>query len=148
MSSEQTRVAPAATDDRPRSMRLRVSLPHRILVEEEATKVVAEAQDGSFGLLPRHIDFVAGLVPGILSYWPLDGHERFLAVDEGMLVKVGHQVLVSVRSAITGDDLETLRETVQTEFIDLDEHARAARSALARLEAGVVRRFFELQREV
>jgi F-type H+-transporting ATPase subunit epsilon len=128
-------------------MRLRVSLPDRIVVDEETTKVVAEAQNGHFGLLPRHIDFVAGLVPGILSYWPADGRERFLAIDEGTLVKLERLVLVSVRNAIPGDDLETLRDTVRTQFVELDERRRAARSALARLEAGVVRRLIELRKE-
>lgn len=145
---QKSRDAGAAAAAAPaRSMRLRVSLPDRIVVDEETTKVVAEAQNGHFGLLPRHIDFVAGLVPGIFSYWPLDGRERYLAIDEGTLVKVEQLVLVSVRSAIPGDDLETLQQTVQAQFVDLDEHRRAARSALARLEAGVLRRLIELREE-
>ena len=131
----------------PKTMQLRVTLPDRVLVEEDTTKIVAEAHNGAFGMLPRHIDFVTALVPSILSYW-VNGEERFLAVDEGMRVKVGDAVLVSVRDAVPGADLETLRDTVQSRFIELDEHARAARSALARLEAGVVRRFIELRQEI
>jgi F-type H+-transporting ATPase subunit epsilon len=37
-------------------MRLRVFLPERILIDQEVTKVVAEAENGSFGILPKHID--------------------------------------------------------------------------------------------
>lgn len=134
----------ASADD---TMHLRVWLPERVLVDEPSDKVVAEAVNGSFGVLPRHIDFVAALVPGILSFWDADGRERFVAVDEGVLVKAGRDLLVSVRDAVVGKDLESLRETVQEQFIELDEHARAARSALARLEAGVVRSFIELRQE-
>lgn len=130
------------------TMQLRVSLPERILIDEQSNKIVAEAQNGCFGLLPRHIDFVAALVPGVLIFWTLDGQERFLAIDEGMLVKCDQSVLVSVRNAVIGEDLESLRDIVQSQFVELDEHARAARSALARLEAGVVRRFIELRQEV
>ena len=49
-------------------MRLKVLLPTKILIDEEVTKVVAEAEDGSFCILPRHIDFVSALVPGIFSF--------------------------------------------------------------------------------
>ena len=45
-------------------MRLRVFLPMKILIDQEVTKVVAEAENGSFGILPKHIDFVAALAPG------------------------------------------------------------------------------------
>jgi len=137
----------ADRDPAPRTMRLKLSLPERLLVDQRSGQLVAEAENGSFGILPRHVDFVAALVPGILSFWDADGRERFVAVDEGVLVKAGDEVLVAVRDAVLGEDLESLRATVRERFIELDEHARAARSALARLEAGVVRRFIELRQE-
>lgn len=127
------------------SMRLQILLPAEILVEEEVLSIVAEAQNGAFGMLPRHIDFVAALVPGILSYVNLDEQERFVGTDHGTLVKHGREVLVSTRSAVPGDDLGRLREMVEEKFLELDDHERSARSALARLEAGVVRHFIKLE---
>ena len=44
---------------------------------------------------PGHIDMVAALAPGILSYTVHDGREEFLGTDEGILVKNGPEVLVS-----------------------------------------------------
>lgn len=126
---------------RPGTLRLRVFLPRETLLDEPARKVVAEAEDGSFGLLPRHIDYVAALVPGILIYVTGEGEERFLAVDEGTLVKVGAEVRVSVLNAVAGTDLEALERTVEESFLALAEHEREARSALARLEAGTLRGF-------
>jgi F-type H+-transporting ATPase subunit epsilon len=128
-------------------MRLKVFLPTEILVDEDVRKVIAQATNGSFALLPRHIDFVAMLVPSVLIYTGHDGGERFLGIDEGILVKHGADVRVSTRKAVRGDDLGALREVVRKDIVELDEHERAARSALARLEAGVIRRFVELQRE-
>ncbi len=49
-------------------MKLKILLPTEIMLDEEVTKVTAEAGNGSFCLLPRHIDFVAALVPGLLSF--------------------------------------------------------------------------------
>jgi F-type H+-transporting ATPase subunit epsilon len=126
-------------------LRLRVFLPTETLVDEPARKVIAEAEDGAFCLLPRHVDFATALVPGILIFVDADGEERLLAVDEGSLVKAGEEVRVSVFNAIAGADLGRLRQTVDETFLALDEHEREARSALARLEAGTLRGFVELE---
>lgn len=125
-------------------MRLKVLLPTMVLVDEAVSKVIAEAENGSFCLLPRHVDFVTALAPGILSYWTPAG-ERFLAVDEGTLVKVGRQVLVSTRNAVAHASLEALRLKITEEFHAHDEHERQTRTALARLEAAALQRFLELE---
>ena len=127
-------------------MRLTVLLPTEILVDEEVAKVVAEAQNGSFCLLPRHIDFVAALVPGLLSFVKtMEGAEEFLAADEGLLVKCGPQVLVSTRQAGRGGELGLLRETVEKTFKVLTDQEKRARTALANLEANFIRRFLKLE---
>ena len=97
-------------------------------------------------MLPRHIDFVAPLAPGLLSFVDAGGEERFLAVDEGMLVKHGTEVLVSTRQAVQGADLGTLRQTIGQEFRQLEDREKLTRTALARLESQIVRRFMELSR--
>ena len=126
-------------------MQLKVLLPTETLVDQKVKKVVAEAANGSICLLPRHIDFVAALVPGIFSYTTEDGIEHFLAVDQSTLVKCAAQVLVSTLNAVPGMDLANLKTTIEKTFIDLDEKERSARTALARLEAGTIRRFMELE---
>jgi F-type H+-transporting ATPase subunit epsilon len=126
-------------------MKLKVLLPDQVLVDEEAAKVVAEAENGSFCLLPRHVDFAAALSPGILIFVDQQGREVFLALDEGVLVKQGAEVLVSSRWGVRGDKLGELRQLVDRQFSELDEHEVKARSAMAKIEAGFVRRFLELQ---
>jgi len=107
-------------------------------------KVIAEAENGSFCLLPRHLDFVAALPPGILIFESAEGNEEFIAVDEGTLVKVGREVLVSTRNAVRSSELGTLKQIVEQEFRVLDDREKMARSASAKLEADLVRRFIEL----
>jgi F-type H+-transporting ATPase subunit epsilon len=126
-------------------MHLKVLVPTEVLVDEAVVKVIAEAQNGAFCLLPRHIDFVAALVPGILCFCPKEGQERYAAVDEGILVKCGAEVLVSTLNGVQGTDLDRLKDLVDETFLELDEHERKARTALARLEAGTLRGFIELQ---
>ncbi len=130
---------------KPQKINLKVLLPGEKLVEAEVAKVVAEAENGSFCLLPRHIDFVAALPPGILYFETIKGEEEYMAVDEGVLVKAGPDVMVSVGNAVWGVPLGKLRETVENQYRTLDERQKSARSAVARLEAGLVRRFIELQ---
>lgn len=129
----------------PDCMHLEVLLPTRVLVDEPVTRLVAEAENGSFGLLPRHVDFVAALRPGILIYSDATGAEHFLGIDEGILVKRAEEVMVSTLNAVPGQDLQSLRATVRQRYVELDEGQKQARSVLTRLEVGVVRRFLELQ---
>ncbi len=126
-------------------MRLRVLLPTEVLLDVEVTKVIAEAENGFFCLLPRHVDFVAALVPGILYYTTSPGEERLAAVDQGTLVKCGDEVLVSVLGAVAGKDLGALQTQVEASFRVVEEEERRARSALARLEAATLRGLFDAE---
>ncbi|GBE13169.1 F0F1 ATP synthase subunit epsilon [bacterium BMS3Bbin14] len=129
-------------------MRLKVLLPFRVfIVKEDVIRIVAETSQGSFGLLPHRLDCVAVLAPGILTYESESEGEVYVAVDEGVLVKTGPEVLVSVRNAFGGSELGTMRAAVEREFRDLDEREIGMRSVLARLESGFVRRFMEFHHE-
>ena len=125
-------------------MRLEVITPTAVCLDIDVRRIVAEAPEGSFGVLPNHGDFVTDLVPGILVFEPEDGSDRFVALHSGTLVKCGAHVRAAVQGAIRGDDLGWLRERVETEFRQQDEDERAARAAMAMLEANMIRRFRDL----
>ena len=128
-------------------MTLKVLLPYQVFAKiEGVTRIVAETQQGSFGLLPRRLDCVAILEAGILIYQTETENETYLAVDEGVLVKAGGEVLVSVRNAISGMSLGQLRVAIEREFININEGEKQVRAVLARLESGFVRRFAEYHR--
>ena len=71
--------------------------------------------------MPHRLDCAAALAPGILTYETEAEDEVYLAVDQGVLVKAGMDVLISVRNAIGGTDLDKLHEAVKQEFLDVDE---------------------------
>jgi len=126
----------------PTLMSLSVLLPFGIFAKKTGvSRIVAETREGSFGLLPHRLDCVAALTPGILIYETESDGECFVAVDEGVLVKTGLDVLVSVRQALAGTDLGQLRDSVEQEFLNLDEHEQSVRLAMAKLETGFLRRF-------
>jgi len=129
-------------------MNLKVLLPFQIFADKTGvSRIVAETHEGSFGILPQRLDCVAALAPGILTYETEADGEVFVAVDEGVLVKTGADVLVSVRRAFDGKDLGPLRAAVEQEFLTLDENERSMRSVMDKLETGFLRRFATLQHE-
>jgi F-type H+-transporting ATPase subunit epsilon len=126
-------------------MNLKVLLPSRIFLDlKRVSRIVAETREGSFGLLPHRLDCVAALVPGILAY-TLGDDIAYLAVDQGVLVKSGANVMVSVRQAIQGTTLSELHETVKREYLSLDRQERDVRAAVARMESALLGRFAEFQ---
>jgi F-type H+-transporting ATPase subunit epsilon len=127
-------------------MNCKILLPSEVFLNKEVTKVVAEADNGRFCLLPQHIDFVASLVPGVLIIVSTEGQEEFYAIDQGVLTKVGSNVKVSTRNVLRIPDLGQLKGIVEERFKTLDDKEKAARTAAARLEADLVRRFMELRK--
>ncbi len=125
-------------------MKLKILVPNKVFLEENIEKVNAEAKNGAFGLLSEHIDFVTVLAPSILSYHSQGGEEVFIAIDEGILVKCGQEVLVSTGRAVKDADLERLQQTVEEEFRQLNEQQKMTRTAIARLESGLARGILEM----
>ena len=132
----------------PTLINLKVLLPFEVFAEKiGVSRIVAETREGSFGLLPHRLDCVAALAPGILVYETEAEGEVYMAVDEGVLVKTGLDVLVSVRNAIGGTDLGELRDSVEREFQDLNEREQGVRSVMAKMESGFIRRMVGFHHE-
>ncbi len=129
-------------------MHLKILLPDQVYADlNGVTRMVAETSTGSFGILPRRLDCVAAIVPGIIMYAIGTETETYVAVDQGMLVKTGPDVLISVRRAIGGKDLGQLHALMQQEFQTLNENEKNARAATEKLESGFMSRFARVQHE-
>ena len=121
-------------------MNLKVLLPFQVLLEAQGvTRIVAETKNGSFGLWPKRLDGAAVLVPGIVTYEAEVGGEQYVAVDQGVLVKTGKIVMVSVRDAVVGGDLGKLRQLVEERFLEIDADERKIRTLLAKMEGDIIR---------
>jgi F-type H+-transporting ATPase subunit epsilon len=125
-------------------MNLKVLLPFQILVhQKDVLRIIVDTREGSFGLLPHRLDCVAALVPGILMYESIGAKTKYLAVDEGVLVKSGAEVLISVRRAIAGINLRELHEAVKREFLLLEQREQEVRAALSKMQAAFIGGFAE-----
>ena len=158
-SSMSSSLGDATTADGPdehpdgSAMRLEVITPATVVVDVPATKVSAETTAGWHTLLCRHVDVVATLLPGLLSYVAAadaaDGpdSEHLVAIDGGLLVKRGRFVRVVVGQAAPGDDVLELQRALRSSFAAAQDAERRARTAIDRLEADAIRRLMELERE-
>ena len=127
-------------------MTLKVLLPFEVFVDEnDISRLVVETVQGSFGLLPKRLDCVAALVPGILSFTDQAQNEVFVALDAGVLVKTGRDVVISVRHALRGTDLAQLHAAIEQQFLTQDAQQEAMRAAMSKLETGFIRRFASLR---
>jgi F-type H+-transporting ATPase subunit epsilon len=127
-------------------MNLKVLIPFQIVVQQtDVSRIIAETREGSFGLHPHRLDCVAALVPGILVYESKGANASYIAVDEGVLVKSGAEVLISVRRAIGGANLRELHEAVKREFLLLEQREKEVRAALSKMQAALLGRFAEYQ---
>jgi len=122
-------------------MNLKILLPHKVFADEHRVlRIVAMTHEGAFGILPNRLDCIASLSAGILVFETEDADEVYVALDEGVLVKTGFDVLVSVRNAMGGLPLEQLRTTIEQEFMQFDEEEQKLRSVLAKMESGFIQR--------
>ena len=129
-------------------MNLRILLPFGVFADKsDVMRVVADTTDGSYGLLPHRLDCVAALVPGILTYEAKDSGTVYVGIDQGVLVKAGAQVTVSVRRAMGGSDLGQLKDAVERDFLKLDEQERNVRNAVEKMESSLMGRMAEFEND-
>ena len=124
------------------AINLKILLPTSIFLEESVEKIKGEGLEGEFCLKPKHIDYATALIPGIFSYVSTTGKEHFLAIDHGILVKQGTNVMIATRRTVAGD-LGQLNKEVGKMLLEREEREKQSRSAVARLEIGFIKRFLE-----
>lgn len=110
------------------------------------SKVSCDTTAGSLTILPKHLDCTAELTPSILSYVS-EGKESFIAVDGGILLKMGDAVSVSTNFAVFENDLDKLKETVRTEFKKRTEDIKKSNTSIFAYEAALARLILELKKK-
>jgi F-type H+-transporting ATPase subunit epsilon len=122
-------------------MKLTIVTPTEVIAEvDPVIHVRAEDATGSFGILPRHADFLTVLTVSVLVYRGEDRRERFVAVRGGVLtVSERRRVEVFTREAVAGDDLRSLERDVLDRFRRAAAAEQEAALGLNRLEGALLR---------
>ena len=122
-------------------MRLRITTPLSVVVDEDGILALrAEDATGSFGILPRHADFLTSLAVSIVSWRSENETQHYCAVRGGVLsVNAGRDIAIATREAVTGDDIATLDQTILGRFrVDI-ETERTERVESTRLQLNAIR---------
>ena len=128
-------------------IQLKILLPYKVFAEiKNVKKIVVETSVGSYGILPGRLDCTAALVTGILMYETDSEGEKYIAVNDGILIKAGSDVMISVRNAIGNAPLGKLREVVEKDMMQLDDLEINARTVMAKLETGFLRNFQKIRK--
>jgi F-type H+-transporting ATPase subunit epsilon len=122
-------------------MRLRITTPLTVVVDEDGILALrAEDATGSFGILPRHADFLSSLVVSVVSWQSGNETRHYCAVRGGVLfVNAGRDIAIATREAVTGDDLATLDQTILGRFCVDIETERTERVESTRLQLNAIR---------
>lgn len=122
-------------------MKLRIITPLSVVVDEDGVLALrAEDASGSFGILPRHADFLTSLVISVVSWKSTDGTRHYCAVRRGVLsVTAGRDIAIATREAVTGNDLATLDQTVLGRFRADIETERTEHVESTRLQLNAIR---------
>ena len=122
-------------------MRLRITTPLAIVVDEDAVQIVtAEDASGGFGVQPHHADFLTSLAVGVVSWRDSAGARHYCAVHGGVLtVTDGQEVDITTREAIAGEDLATLDQAILDRFDADDAAEQAGRIDSTKLQLQAIR---------
>ena len=125
-------------------MRVRIIVPGKLFLDQEVDKITAPGAEGSFQILPRHIDVVWTLQSGILIV-TTGKKDTYFAINQGVLVKEKDLVQISSYQVVESASLEELQETVEKNFRNLDEEEEKLSRILDKLEADTLIRLAELE---
>ncbi len=93
---------------------LEVVTPEKVLVSQEVDMVIAPGTEGEFGVLPGHINFLSGIVPGELRYNVGDSKE-YVMVTKGFSEVSSDKVSILVDAAETAVEIDMERAKLAIE---------------------------------
>jgi F-type H+-transporting ATPase subunit epsilon len=89
-------------------LHLEVVTPARVVLEKDVDSVVAPGSEGEFGVLPGHVSFLSGIVPGELRY-TASSEKEALSVTTGFAEVFKNKVSILVDAAERSPEIDVER---------------------------------------
>ncbi len=89
-------------------LHLEVVTPARVVLEKDVDSVVAPGSEGEFGVLPGHVSFLSGIIPGELRY-TAGSEKEALSVTTGFAEVFKNKVSILVDAAERAPEIDAER---------------------------------------
>jgi len=121
------------------TLELELMVPDGVVLKTRIHGLQAADASGRFGLLPGHETFVTVLEPGLVLFRDEQEHERYAAVDGGVLVLKDSLVSIACREAVVADRLEDVAGRAAAMIAERRLNEQTARADFAELQATLLR---------
>jgi len=108
---------------------------------------VGEDASGSFGLMARHVRFMTVLTFGLTRLTLADRSRQYVGLPGGLLYFDDNELRISTRRYLTGTDATAIAATLAQEMLAEEQALALTRQKLQRLEAEMLQRMAQLDRE-
>jgi F-type H+-transporting ATPase subunit epsilon len=88
-----------------RTLKLEIITPEATAYSEDVDMVTLPGVEGQLGILPDHVPLMTELVPGEIIVQK-SGHDRFLAVGEGLVEITGDRVAILTDMAVAAENID------------------------------------------
>ncbi len=107
----------------------------------------AEDSSGSFGILPRHIEFLTILEPSI-AIAVIDGKEEYFAFNGGILSFKKEILTITTKEFVQSSRISELKQIIERFFKKQKEKESLFHLNMENLQKAFFKKMIELEREI
>ena len=126
------------------TLRLEIVTPQAIVFSEDVNLVTLPSIEGDIGIYPQHLRLMTQLVPGEIIV-SKDGHDRFLAVGEGVIEVTSERVTIATDMAIPSDKIDEAKVEEARQRAEARLREKISDEEVASVNASLVKALAQLQ---
>ena len=125
----------------------RIITPQAVETVKNISFFRAEDRSGSFGILPRHIEFLTILEPSI-AIAVIEDRETYYAFNSGVLSFKNNVLTITAKEFVQSDNISKLLEMIKHTFKEQEEKERLFRDSIENLQKAFIKKLIEMERDL
>jgi len=125
----------------------RIITPQAVETIENISFFRAEDRSGSFGILPRHTEFLTTLEPSI-AIAVIEEREHYYAFNGGVLSFKDNRLTITAKEFVQSDKVGELLEMIKRSFKAQEEKERLFRDNIENLQKAFIKKLIEMERDL
>ncbi|HEY6360844.1 MAG TPA: ATP synthase F1 subunit epsilon [Vicinamibacterales bacterium] len=126
------------------TLRLDIVTPQATVFSEDVDMVTLPGVEGQMGVLPQHVRLITQMVPGEIIVTSA-GHDRFIAVGEGLIEITGDRVAIVTDMAIPAEHIDEAKVEEARERAAARLREKISDEEVASVNASLARSLAQLQ---